>query len=130
MKNILITGANGFAGKNLTSFLNENKELSLLLFDVDNTNEELIDFIEKADVIIHLAGVNRPKETEEFKEGNYLFTKKIAEILIEKGKTIPVVMSSSIQAKLDNPYGKSKREGEDALIEYGMRMKADVFIYR
>jgi UDP-2-acetamido-2,6-beta-L-arabino-hexul-4-ose reductase len=130
MKNILITGANGFAGKNLTSFLNENKELSLLLFDVDNTNEELINFIEKADVIIHLAGVNRPKETEEFKEGNYLFTKKIADILIEKGKTIPVVMSSSIQAKLDNPYGKSKREGEDALIEYGMRMKADVFIYR
>ncbi|MGD9678864.1 MAG: NAD-dependent epimerase/dehydratase family protein [Vulcanibacillus sp.] len=130
MKNILITGAKGFAGKNLTALLKQDKELNLLLIDIENTEKELEDYLEKADFIIHLAGVNRPKEEKEFEDGNYLFTKRIADLLIKKGKKAPVIMSSSIQAELDNPYGKSKKEGEDALIEYGKRMKADVYIYR
>ena len=112
--NVLVTGANGFIGKH-TCLALKKEGYNVLPFDVDNKDEDLIKFIKEADFVIHLAGINRPLSIQEFYDGNANFTKKVVDLLHKENKNIPIIMSSSIQASLDNDYGKSKKMGEDYL---------------
>jgi UDP-2-acetamido-2,6-beta-L-arabino-hexul-4-ose reductase len=139
--NILITGAKGFMGKNLIAELNNIKEgkaksynltsdLNLFAYDMD-TDPALLDaYCREADFVFHLAGVNRPKEQSEFMEGNFGFTSVLLDTLRKCGNTCPIMLASSIQAELDNPYGVSKKAGEELLFAYGRETGAAVLIYR
>lgn len=128
--NILMTGAKGFMGRNLTHTLrSERPDDTLWLIDVDSTPEECQKAASEADFVFHFAGVNRPEHVEEFMQGNRDFTQTLM-TLLENGKKPPVVLSSSIQAALDNPYGESKRAGEAAVRAYGERTGTPVYIYR
>jgi len=138
---ILITGAKGFIGKNLVAELNNIKEgkakgyhLSpgLTIFEYDmETDPSLLDgYCQEADFVFHLAGVNRPKEQSEFMEGNFGFTSLLLDTLKKHGNNCQVMLSSSIQAELNNPYGLSKKAGEDLLFEYGRETASEVLIYR
>lgn len=139
--NILITGVKGFIGKNLIAELNNVKEaktksyqqtsdLNLFAYDIDTDPALLEGYCKEADFVFHLAGVNRPKEQSEFMEGNFGFTSLLLDTLKKHGNNCPVMLSSSIQAELDNPYGTSKKAGEDLLFEYGRETGAEVLIYR
>ncbi len=129
MKAVLVTGAEGFIGKNLTVEL-QNEEIEVLKFTKQDSIEQLKDFIKKADFVFHLAGINRPKEITEFNKGNISFTKNLLDIIKEENRKVPVLLSSSIQAALDNPYGISKREAENLVRKYGQETDTKVFIYR
>ncbi len=139
--NILITGANGFIGKNLIVELNNIKEgktkcykltQDLTLFEYDRETEPALlkHFCKEADFVFHLAGANRPKEQTEFMDSNYGFTSVLLDTLKSYGNNCPVMLSSSIQAELDNPYGISKKAGEDLLFDWGSEMGAEILIYR
>lgn len=128
MTTVLITGANGFIGKNLIATL--DNEVEILRYDTENTLEELREYAQKADFVFHLAGVNRPIDITEFERGNKEFTELLLESLKEKPRVVPVLMTSSIQADIDNPYGKSKKSAEGAVLEYGKETGAAVYIYR
>lgn len=113
---IMITGANGFIGRNLRETLAcRRPEDTLSLIDVQTPPEALRRAAKEADFVFHLAGVNRPQTPGEFMEGNRDFTLELLKLL-EAGKRPPVVLSSSTQAALDNPYGASKRAAEDAVL--------------
>ena len=127
---VLVTGSNGFVGKNLISNLKLNKEIEIYKYDKENTLYELKKFTKDCDFVYHLAGVNRPKETKEFMEGNFDFTSTLLECLKENNNKCPIMLSSSIQAELDNDYGKSKKAGEDLLLDYGKQNNIKVYIYR
>ena len=118
-KKILITGATGFIGKNLTATLLQAGYTNLYLYDRENTLQQLEEYCTDADFVFHLAGVNRPVDVKEFYEGNTDFSKNLLDTLAAKGNKAPVVVSSSIQALLDNDYGKSKKMGEDLFLENG-----------
>ena len=124
---ILITGADGFVGKNLCVSLPEHE---LLRYDIETDPSLLDGFCKEAEFVFHLAGVNRPKDPKEFMEGNFGFTSVLLDTLKKHGNTCPIVLSSSTQAALDNPYGQSKRAGEDLLRAYGEETGAKVIIYR
>lgn len=123
--NILVTGANGFIGKHVVLKLNRLGH-HVFSFDINNSDEELKSFIKEADFIVHLAGINRPLTKEEFYDGNSNFTAKVVDFVKNSHKNIPIIMSSSIQAELDNDYGKSKKMGEDYLLNSGL----PVYVYR
>ena len=125
---ILITGANGFIGKNLVAHLQEKEDIEILKYDIDTPFELIKDNIKDIDFIYHLAGVNRPKDNSEFFKGNTDLTKRILELITEKGLSIPFLITSSIQANRDNDYGKSKKMAEEAVLEYGKNNVA--YIYR
>jgi UDP-2-acetamido-2,6-beta-L-arabino-hexul-4-ose reductase len=125
---ILVTGSNGFIGKNLIAHLRERKEIELITYDIDDTFDKIEDTIDNVDFIFHLAGVNRPKDKEEFYKGNADFTKALCTLLKDRNIKIPLVITSSIQAMLDNDYGKSKKQAEDSVLEYGLN--APVYVYR
>jgi UDP-2-acetamido-2,6-beta-L-arabino-hexul-4-ose reductase len=127
---VLITGSEGFIAKNLIAHLNEMEDIHLYLFSKKDSKDILEAYLKEADFIFHLAGVNRPKETDEFYSGNSGFTKFITDTLIGNNKSTPIILSSSTQALLDNDYGKSKKEAEDILIEYSKQTNASVFIYQ
>lgn len=127
---ILVTGANGFIGKNLVAKLNEFKEHEIILIDKQNSKGELKEGVLSADFIFHLAGINRPKNEEEFFQGNSGLTEEIVSILTKNNKNTPIVITSSIQADLDNAYGQSKKLSEEALLNYMIGNDASVFIYR
>ena len=139
--NILVTGAKGFVGKNLVAALKNIKdgkdrthpELTIddiYEYDVDSTLEELDAYCKDADFVVNLAGVNRPQNEEEFMLGNFGFVSDMLAMLIKYGNKSPILGSSSIQAALDNPYGKSKKAGEDLLFRYGKDNGVKVLIYR
>lgn len=129
--NILITGANGFIGKNLVAELSSSRpDYTLLRYDMETDPALLDDFCSEANFVFHLAGVNRPKEQSEFMEGNFGFTSKLLDCLKKHNNSCPIMLASSIQAELDNPYGASKKAGEDLLFDYGRENGADVLIYR
>lgn len=130
MKKILVTGSNGFVGKNTVVALNESNKYEILTIDRSNSEEELKESVLNADFIVHLAGVNRPKETKEFYEGNGGLTEKIVGYLKENNKNTPILITSSTHATLDNDYGKSKKQSEDALIKYSDECDANVYIFR
>jgi len=118
-KKILITGATGFIGKNLTATLLQAGYTNLYLYDRENTLSQLEEYCTDADFVFHLAGVNRPVDVKEFYEGNTDFSATLLKTLKEKGNKAPVVVSSSIQAQLDNDYGKSKKMGEELFMANG-----------
>ncbi len=126
---ILVTGANGFIGKNLTYRLKE-KGYEVLSYDRENTRDDLKSFVKEADFIIHLAGINRPIKEEEFLDGNVNFTKTLLDELKASGKKTPLFFSSSTQAERDNPYGRSKKLAEDQIFSYGKANDNPVYVYR
>lgn len=130
--NILITGARGFMGKNLRSALTGRygDAHRLMLLDMPHTEEELLAAAAEADFAFHLAGVNRPTDPADFQKGNADFTRQLLTLLKERGKRPPVLLSSSIQAALENPYGQSKLSAEQAVADYGRETGAAVYLYR
>ncbi|MFY9593910.1 MAG: capsular polysaccharide biosynthesis protein CapF [Caldicoprobacterales bacterium] len=127
---ILITGAKGFIGKNLVAELKNRNYTDIFEYDKDTDPDLLDKYCKEADFVFHLAGVNRPKDESEFMEGNFGFTSTLLEKLKKYGNICPVMISSSIQAKLDNPYGRSKKAGEDLLFNYSQETGARVLVYR
>lgn len=127
---ILVTGAHGFIGRNLVCELQNRGYQDIFAYDIDTDPSLLDDYCRECEFIFHLAGVNRPKEVTEFMEGNYGFTTVLVEKLKKYQNRAPIVVSSSIQAVLDNPYGKSKKAGEDYLFEYQKETGSPVYIYR
>lgn len=144
--NVLITGANGFVGKNLTQRLSTIKDRrdrtrpvlqieEILLCTRDTSEEALADYCKKANFVVHLAGVNRPQDPGEFAAGNTDFTRALLELLRKSGNRCPVLLSSSIQASLagryaGSPYGQSKKAAEELLLAYGRETGAAGMIYR
>lgn len=130
--NILITGARGFMGKNLRSALTGRygDAHRLMLLDMPHTEEELLAAAAEADFVFHLAGVNRPTDPADFQKGNADFTRQLLTLLKERGKRPPVLLSSSIQASLENPYGQSKLSAEQAVADYGRETGSAVYLYR
>lgn len=127
---ILVTGAKGFIGRNLVVELANRGYTRVLEYDVDLDPTLLEQYCGEADFVFHLAGVNRPKDPSEFIVGNQGATENLLQCLKRHKNTCPVVYSSSIQAALDNPYGRSKRVAEDLLFAYGNETGARVLIYR
>ncbi|MCR4655885.1 MAG: capsular polysaccharide biosynthesis protein CapF [Lachnospiraceae bacterium] len=127
---ILVTGANGFIGKNLTAELENRGFGDILRYDVDTPKELLTEYTRKCDFIFHLAGVNRPKDTSEFMKGNFGFTEELLNALKANENRAPIIVSSSIQASLNNPYGESKKAGEELLFRYSQDTGARVYVYR
>lgn len=127
---VLITGSNGFIAKNLIQFLSEQQNVEILTHNRQSTDQELQQVVEHADWIVHLAGVNRPLDEQEFVEGNITLTQRIADILQAVGKTTPIILSSSIQADRDNAYGQSKLGGEQVLIDLNDNHSNPVYICR
>ena len=130
MKKILITGGRGFLGRNLATHLLERKDCETRLFDQENSIEDLKRWVLDADVIFHLAGVNRPQHDSEFESGNAGLTEQVCQFLREAGRSPKIVFSSSIQAELDNPYGTSKAKAEKVLLQFALDTGACVRIYR
>ena len=127
---ILVTGAKGFIGKNLIFELRNKGYEDIYEYDIDTKEGMLDEYARDCGFIFHLAGVNRPKEAGEFMQGNFGFTTLLLDKLKEHQNKCPVMMSSSIQAALDNPYGISKKAGEDLIFEYGKEIGAKVYVYR
>lgn len=126
---ILVTGSNGFIGRNLVAELhNQNHEV--FEFDIGTSPGLLKDYCSKCDFVYHLAGVNRPQNTSEYMEGNYGFTSTLLDTLRLAKNQCSLMLSSSIQAELDNPYGASKRAGEELLLNYSQEVRTSVYIYR
>lgn len=130
MKYVLVTGASGFVGKNLCAHLSRRDDIKLLKFTRENTQQDLEEYVEKADFIYHLAGVNRPKTEKEFAAGNTDLTKKIVDLLKANKKQTPLLITSSIQAELDNPYGKSKLDAEEIVFDWAKESGNTAYVYR
>ena len=144
--NILVTGAGGFVGKNLVCNLaniRDGKNRTrpklkideIMEYDLENTPQELDVFCARADFVFNLAGVNRPKDPEEFRKGNFGFASTLLDTLKKHRNTCPVMLSSSIQATLSgrfgtSEYGLSKKEGEELFFAYGEETGAKVLVYR
>jgi UDP-2-acetamido-2,6-beta-L-arabino-hexul-4-ose reductase len=129
-RKVVVTGAKGFIGRHLVEALNRRPAVEVRGFDIDSSPEVFVEALRETDVVFHLAGVNRPERVEEYEEGNCLLTKKLCKVLEETGRTPMVVFSSSIQAELDTPYGKSKLRAEEALKDWSKRTGAGVAIFR
>lgn len=127
---ILITGANGFIARNLRSRLSERQDIEVATFTRDHSMEELSISIQEVDFIFHLAGVNRPENVEEYKSGNSDLTVALCALIEASGKIIPVVFGSSIQAELENPYGRSKLAAEQSLLEFSSKTGNPVYLFR
>jgi len=128
--NILVTGSNGFLGKNLIARINATNVGNVLSFDFDDSAELLEEYIKKADLIFHLAGVNRPDDSSEYYSGNSGLTETVIRLLEARKRSVPVLFSSTAQVGNESDYGKSKEMAENVLMGYTERSGADVFIYR
>ena len=117
-------------GRNLAAHLVERKDCETRIFDQENTAEDLKNWVLGADVIFHLAGVNRPQDPAEFERGNAGLTERVCQLLREAGRSPKIVFSSSIQAEVDNPYGASKAKAENVLRQFSSDTGACVRIYR
>ena len=127
---ILITGAGGFVGKNLVATLRTAGYTDLMLFEKDDTPETLADYCRRAAFVVHLAGINRPTDPSEFYTGNAGLTDTLLTDLEAAGNTAPVLVTSSTQAELDNDYGKSKRQAEEAIFAHRRHTGAAVYVFR
>lgn len=127
---VLVTGNCGFIGKNLMEALGRIDEIKIDTLSRDNTAEDLVRKVSSADFIFHLAGVNRPENDIEFKVGNKDLTQKIVEAAVASDHKPPILMTSSTQVLNNNPYGVSKKEGEEILEQYALEHKSAVYIYR
>lgn len=144
--NILVTGAKGFVGKNMVENLraiadgrNRTRRnlqiVDIYEYDIDSTAEELDEYCSKADFVFNFAGVNRPKDPEDFRKGNFGFASQLLDTLRKYKNTCPVMLSSSIQASLsgrfgESEYGKSKLAGEELFFDYAEETGAKVLVYR
>lgn len=128
--NVLVTGSNGFIAKNLIQFLSEKPNVNILTYHRNSNTNDLEQAVVSADWIIHLAGVNRPLNNQEFIDGNISLTQSIADILKQANKPTPIILSSSIQADRDNAYGQSKLGGEQVLLELQQSQGNPVYICR
>lgn len=127
---ILVTGAKGFIGKNLITELKNRNYTEIYECDINTTEQELEEYTKKCEFVFHLAGVNRPEKEEDFMKGNFGFTSVLLEKLKKYENKAPILITSSIQAKLDNPYGKSKKAGEDLMFAYEDETGAKALVYR
>lgn len=127
---ILVTGAKGFVGKNLIAELRNRKYNDIYEYDIDTDPSELDRFTADCDFVFHLAGVNRPKNETDFMTGNFGFTDTLLNKLKDRGNKAPVLITSSIQAELDNPYGRSKKAGEERMFSYSEETGTRVYVYR
>ena len=137
---ILITGANGFVGKNLAETLKAVKEgkdktrdiqvEDIFLFDIDSSHQDLEEYTRQCDFVVNMAGINRPQKTEEFYEGNKDFIEILCSYLIKNKNKCPIIASSSIQVGKDNDYAKSKQEGEEYLKSFSKKHGNPIYIYR
>lgn len=127
---VLVTGAKGFIGRNLVTTLKQDTNLEVIEIDIEQSVEELKQATLESEFIFHLAGVNRPKNDQEFFEGNTGLTETIIDVLKQNKKQTPILITSSIQADLDNAYGQSKKAAEDALKNYSQETGANSYIYR
>jgi len=127
---VLITGANGFVAKNLQVHLSERTDIDVVTFTREQSIDDLSQLLDDVDFIFHLAGVNRPKNIDEFTQGNASLTLSLCKAIESTGRQIPIIFSSSIQAELDNPYGRSKRDAETSLLEFSQRTGSPVYIFR
>jgi UDP-2-acetamido-2,6-beta-L-arabino-hexul-4-ose reductase len=128
--NILVTGADGFIGKNLVTHLNESDKFSVMSFTREDSISSLFNLVEKASAVIHLAGENRPIDVSKLSTVNINLTKTLCEAIRATGRKISLILSSSIQAEINNPYGKSKREAEDIVKQLAKEIGNSVYIYR
>lgn len=126
----LITGSRGFIGRNLLCRLREHAGFEICTFDIEDSEDYLRSRLAEADIIFHLAGVNRPVAIEEFEHGNAGLTAKLCDILLALKRAPLVVFASSIQVSLDNPYGRSKLQAEKSIREFGARTGARIQIHR
>ncbi len=127
---VLITGANGFIGKNLIVSLKREEKIEILTFSRESTFDDLKAQIKQADFIFHLAGINRPKDDSEFDVGNSDLTATICDLILDEKCNIPIVYTSSTQAEQDNAYGRSKLKAETHLMSLHNNTGNDVYIYR
>jgi UDP-2-acetamido-2,6-beta-L-arabino-hexul-4-ose reductase len=127
---VLVTGARGFIGKNLVVALKRRADVDVIEYDLGIPLDFLEEGIARADLIYHLAGVNRPVRIEEFRSGNYDLTLKVCDEMRRLDRNPIFVFSSSTQATLDNPYGHSKRQAEEAVLTFGRETEASVFVFR
>lgn len=127
---VLITGANGFVGRNLVAHFGERMSDEVVCFTRDNSPKELSALLDGVDFVFHLAGINRPNDPVEFTTGNVDLTQALCDAIAASGRSIPVLYASSIQADLGNPYGKSKRSAEAALQRLAVEYGGTVHIFR
>lgn len=127
---VLITGANGFVGQNLISHLAERDDIEVVGFTRNDSLASLPGLVAQVDFIFHLAGVNRPKDPQEFNTGNTDLTGALCDAVINSGRKVPVLYTSSSQAELNNPYGNSKRGAEELLLNLQSSTNASVYIFR
>lgn len=130
MKNVLVTGSSGFIGKNLLEGLGRRKDVIIRTFGSRDDMRVFESYLREADVVYHLAGVNRPQRVEEFATGNTGLTESILNFFIHAKRSPQIIFTSSVQAEFDNPYGKSKKAAEEAIISYHKQTSAPVRIYR
>lgn len=127
---IIVTGSNGFIGKNLCAHLRECDHYEIFEVHRDTSEKDLQAYLSSADFLFHLAGINRPQDLSEFAEGNVDFTKLIVDSLLKFNRNIPIVFSSSTQVEQDNPYGRSKLAAEEVIQNYSEITGASHYIYR
>jgi len=127
---VLVTGSQGFIGLNLLERLSRLEGITVSTFSREDNEDTLEKKVHEADFIFHLAGINRPEDTEEFYTGNRDLTKKIVDLAEQTDKKIPILISSSTQAAFDNDYGKSKKESEALLEAYAKKNDTVAYIYR
>ena len=127
---VLVTGAKGFIGRNLVTTLKQDTNLEVIEVDIKQSVEELKQATLESEFIFHLAGINRPKDEKEFFEGNTGLTETIIETLQQHQKKTPILITSSIQAELENAYGQSKKAAEEVLKKYADETGASIYIYR
>lgn len=138
---ILVTGAKGFVGRNLVENLKNIRDgkdktrgitddITIFEYDIDTEKTLLDKYTKECDFVFHLAGVNRPKTETEFMSGNFGFTSELLNLLKKYDNKSPILITSSIQASLDNPYGKSKKAGEDLIFKYGKENGVKTLVYR
>jgi len=127
---VLVTGSNGFIAKNLIVTLMKMPHIDILKYSKKNSLDELDEFIQESDFVFHLAGVNRPKNNDEFYEGNSNLTKTIVDMIQKHNKAIPILFSSSAQVGNDSDYSKSKEMAENIIQDYSKKNHVSCFIYR
>lgn len=127
---ILVTGARGFIGKNLIAELKNLGYEDIFQFNRDTDWNLLDKYTNECDFVFHLAGVNRPEREEDFMKGNANFTSQLLDLLKKNNNKTPILMTSSIQAEQNNPYGESKRISEELMFDYEQQNKSKVYVYR